>query len=281
MCMDKSTIGKGGAKLLALGNAVVVRGLIEDEPLALEQDSPGFLHPVLPVPHPLAVAPAIGAEEGHLPSGQPALQIGTADRRRQPSLPLQRGQALMDGATQLPVAGDKGQHLQTRRLEGSFALQEDFVIQAGYPLDMRYAGPREALLHATFRQNYGINNLLVGRDHAGVGDFYGMFEAQEIFRKIPVPAEEGKRLLCQPLNIDWTFYCKKCDGMASMRTCPHSKEDRVILSGTKLRKMLSEGAEVPDHFGREEVLAILREYYSGLTEKVEIKMQRAASGSTM
>jgi len=158
---------------------------------------------------------------------------------------------------------------------------KDFVIQAGYPLDMRYAGPREALLHATFRQNYGINNLLVGRDHAGVGDFYGMFEAQEIFRKIPVPAEEGKRLLCQPLNIDWTFYCKKCDGMAFMRTCPHSKEDRVILSGTKLRKMLSEGAEVPDHFGREEVLAILREYYSGLTEKVEIKMQRAASGSTM
>ena len=158
---------------------------------------------------------------------------------------------------------------------------KDFVIQAGYPLDMRYAGPREALLHATFRQNYGINNLLVGRDHAGVGDFSGMFEAQEIFRKMPAPADEGKRLLCEPLNIDWTFYCKKCDGMASMRTCPHSKEDRVILSGTKLRKMLSEGAEVPDHFGREEVLVILREYYSGLTEKVEIKMQRAAAGSTM
>ena len=114
-----------------------------------------------------------------------------------------------------------------------------------------------------------------------MGDFYGMFEAQEIFDKIPTPAEEGKRLLCEPMKIDWTFYCKKCDGMASMRTCPHSKEDRVILSGTKLRKMLSEGAEVPDHFGREEVLAILREYYSGLTEKVEIKMQRAASGSTM
>lgn len=155
------------------------------------------------------------------------------------------------------------------------------VIQAGYPLDMRYAGPREALLHATFRQNYGINNQLVGRDHAGVGDFYGMFEAQEIFRKIPKTGNPAKDLLCEPMNIDWTFYCKKCDGMASMRTCPHSKEDRVILSGTKLRKMLSEGAEVPDHFGREEVLAILREYYSGLTEKVEIKMQRAASGSTM
>lgn len=97
-----------------------------------------------------------------------------------------------------------------------------------------------------------------------------------------MPAEEGKRLLCQPLNIDWTFYCKKCDGMASQPVpAPISKEDRVILSGTKLRKMLSEGAEVPDHFGREEVLAILREYYSGLTQKVEIKRQRAASGSTM
>ena len=158
---------------------------------------------------------------------------------------------------------------------------KDHVIQAGYPLDMRYAGPREALLHATFRQNYGINNQLVGRDHAGVGDFYGMFEAQEIFRKIPKNSDPGKCLLCEPMNIDWTFYCKKCDGMASMRTCPHTKEDRVILSGTKLRKMLSEGAEVPDHFGRDEVLVILREYYEGLTEKVEIKMQRAAEGSTM
>ncbi len=155
------------------------------------------------------------------------------------------------------------------------------VIQAGYPLDMRYAGPREALLHAVFRQNYGINRQIVGRDHAGVGDFYGMFEAQEIFDKIPHCGVAGKDLLTQPLKIDWTFYCVKCDGMASMRTCPHSKEDRVILSGTKLRKMLSEGAEVPDHFGRPEVLALLREYYSGLTEKVEIKMQKAASGTGM
>ena len=152
------------------------------------------------------------------------------------------------------------------------------VIQAGYPLDMRYAGPREALLHATFRQNYGINKQIVGRDHAGVGDFYGMFEAQEIFDKIPQPADPGKRLLCEPMKVDWTFYCTKCDGMASMRTCPHGKEDRVILSGTKLRKFLSEGKEIPAHFGRDEVLDILREYYSGLTEKVEIKMQHAASG---
>lgn len=155
------------------------------------------------------------------------------------------------------------------------------VIQAGYPLDMRYAGPREALLHAAFRQNYGINNMIIGRDHAGVGDFYGLFEAQEIFDTIPTPAEAGKALICQPMKIDWTFYCFKCDGMASLRTCPHTKEDRVILSGTKLRKMLSEGAPVPDHFGRDEVLVILRKYYEGLTEKVEVKMQGAASGEVM
>ncbi len=154
------------------------------------------------------------------------------------------------------------------------------VVQGGYPLDMRYAGPREALLHATFRQNYGCTHMIIGRDHAGVGDFYGMFEAQTIFDKIPTPSEPGKALLCQPLKIDWTFYCYKCDGMASMRTCPHGKEDRVLLSGTMLRKSLSEGLEIPDHFGREEVLEILREYYQGLTEKVEVKLHGAATGET-
>jgi sulfate adenylyltransferase len=158
---------------------------------------------------------------------------------------------------------------------------KDNVIQGGYPLDMRYAGPREALLHATFRQNYGITKMIIGRDHAGVGDFYGLFEAQTIFDEIPTPSGAGKALQCAPLKIDWTFYCKKCDGMASLRTCPHGKEDRVILSGTKLRKALSEGAEVVDHFGREEVLVILRKYYAGLTEKVEVKMQGAASGKVM
>jgi sulfate adenylyltransferase len=155
---------------------------------------------------------------------------------------------------------------------------EDKVLQGGYPLDMRYAGPREALLHATFRQNYGCSRMIIGRDHAGVGDFYGMFEAQTIFDKIPKPAG-GKGLLCTPLKIDWTFYCHKCDGMASLRTCPHGKADRVLLSGTALRKGLSEGTTIPDHFGREEVLEILREYYAGLEEKVEIKLHTAATGN--
>jgi sulfate adenylyltransferase len=155
------------------------------------------------------------------------------------------------------------------------------IINAGYPLDMRYAGPREGLLHATFRQNYGVNNMLIGRDHAGVGDFYGLFEAQEIFDRIPVTGDPGKDLLCRPMKIDWTFYCHECDGMASLRTCPHDKESRVILSGTKLRKALSEGAQIVDHFGRNEVLDHLKIYYGSLTEKVEVKMQGAASGSKM
>ena len=151
---------------------------------------------------------------------------------------------------------------------------KDTAIQAGYPLDMRYAGPREALLHALFRQNYGCSHLIVGRDHAGVGDYYGPFDAHKIFDEIPAGALETL-----PLKIDWTFYCTKCDGMASMRTCPHGKEDRMLLSGTKLRKMLSENEEVPDHFSRPEVLVILREYYAGLTEKVEVKLHKAATGA--
>ncbi len=141
------------------------------------------------------------------------------------------------------------------------------IVQAGYPLDMRYAGPREALLHALFRQNYGCSHLIVGRDHAGVGSYYGPFDAHHIFDEIPKGSLET-----QPLKIDWTFWCYKCGGMASARTCPHGADDRLLLSGTKLRKMLSEDAEVPAEFSRPEVLAILREYYGGLTEKVEVKL---------
>ncbi|MCX8030007.1 MAG: sulfate adenylyltransferase [Thermodesulfovibrionales bacterium] len=152
---------------------------------------------------------------------------------------------------------------------------KDTCIQAGYPLDMRYAGPREALLHALFRQNYGCSHLIVGRDHAGVGEYYGPFDAQKIFDEIPKDALETK-----PLKIDWTFYCYKCDGMASMKTCPHGKDDRVLLSGTKLRKMLSEGQPVSPQFSRPEVLKILQEYYQGLTEKVEVKLHKYAEGES-
>jgi sulfate adenylyltransferase len=146
---------------------------------------------------------------------------------------------------------------------------KDTVVQSGYPLDLRYAGPREALLHALFRQNYGCSHLIVGRDHAGVGEYYGPFDAQHIFDEIPAGALET-----QPLKIDWTFYCYKCGGMASMRTCPHEGSDRLLLSGSKLRKALSENGEVPAEFSRPEVLAILRDYYANLAdhEKVEVKL---------
>jgi len=151
------------------------------------------------------------------------------------------------------------------------------VLTGGYPLDMRYAGPREALLHAVFRQNFGCSHMIIGRDHAGVGEYYGPFDAQNIFHELWDGALE-----CKMLPIDWTFWCYKCGGMASMKTCPHKKEDRLFLSGTALRKALSEGGEVPAEFSRAEVLAILREYYGGLKEdeKVEVKMHKFATGDS-
>ena len=131
------------------------------------------------------------------------------------------------------------------------------VVQAGYPLDMRYAGPREALLHALFRQNYGCSHLIVGRDHAGVGSYYGPFDAHHIFDEIPKGALET-----QALKIDVAFWCYRCGGMASGRTCPHGDADRLQVSGTQLRKSLSEGAVVPPEFSRPEVLEVRRQYYA-------------------
>ncbi len=131
------------------------------------------------------------------------------------------------------------------------------IVQAGYPLDMRYAGPREALLHALFRQNYGCSHLVVGRDHAGVGSYYGPFDAHRIFDQIP----EGA-LQIRPLRIDVSFWCHRCGGMASARTCPHGDAERLQVSGTQLRKWLSEGHSVPAEFSRPEVLEILRAHYA-------------------
>ncbi len=148
------------------------------------------------------------------------------------------------------------------------------VAVGGYPLDMRYAGPREGLLHGLFRQNFGCSHMIVGRDHAGVGNYYGPFDAQDAYHKLWDGA-----LKCKMLPIDWTFWCFVCGGMASMKTCPHKKEDRLFLSGTALRKALSENGEVPKEFSRPEVLEILRKYYAGLTEKVEIKMHGHATGA--
>jgi len=135
------------------------------------------------------------------------------------------------------------------------------VVQAGYPLDMRYAGPREALLHAVFRQNYGCSHQIVGRDHAGVGSYYGPFDAHHIFDHVPKGALET-----QALKIDISFWCYKCGGMASAKTCPHDDADRLQVSGTQLRNALSKGENVPTEFSRPEVLEILRAYYASLQE---------------
>jgi sulfate adenylyltransferase len=167
--------------------------------------------------------------------------------------------------------GDIPAEVRTRAIAALIEryFRSDTVIQAGYPLDMRYAGPREALLHALFRQNYGCSHLIVGRDHAGVGSYYGPFDAHHIFDEIPRGALE-----IRPLKMDWTFWCYRCGGMASGRTCPHEDADRLLVSGTKLRKWLSEGSPVPPEFSRPEVLEILREYYAGLAahERVEVKL---------
>jgi sulfate adenylyltransferase len=164
-------------------------------------------------------------------------------------------------------------------------FRPDRVVQGGYPMEMRYAGPREALLHAVFRQNYGCSHLIVGRDHAGVGDYYGPFDAHQIFNEIPSDA-----LLLKPLCMDWTFYCFECEAMASMKTCPHESKAvidddgnyvegaRLLLSGTLLRKLMSEGKNVPKEFSKPEVIKILKEYYDGLEEKVEVKLHGAATG---
>jgi sulfate adenylyltransferase len=156
-------------------------------------------------------------------------------------------------------AGDIPAEVRTRAI--AVLIEKYFrrgtVVQAGYPLDMRYAGPREALLHALFRQNYGCSHLIVGRDHAGVGKYYGPFDAHRIFDQIPPGS-----LQTQPLRMDVTFWCYRCHGMASGRTCPHDAKDQLQVSGTQLRKWLEEGAEVPPEFSRPEVLEILREFYA-------------------
>jgi len=131
------------------------------------------------------------------------------------------------------------------------------VIQGGYPIEMRYAGPREALIHALIRQNFGCSHLIVGRDHAGVGDYYGPFDAQHIFDTLWDGALETGAL-----KIDITFYCNKCNGMATAKTCPHDKEEQVHISGTKQREMLGNGEDIPATFSRPEVVKVLQDYYA-------------------
>jgi sulfate adenylyltransferase len=161
-------------------------------------------------------------------------------------------------------AGDIPAEVRTRAIQAMIDnyFKPNIAIQAGYPIEMRYAGPREALLHALIRQNFGCSHLVVGRDHAGVGNYYGPLDAQHIFEEIPDGA-----LLCRPLKIEVTFYCYKCVGMATAKTCPHDAKFHLSVSGTEQRRMLEEGEEIPAEFSRPEVVAILREYYATLNSR--------------
>lgn len=150
------------------------------------------------------------------------------------------------------------------RVQAYRALIDNYFVQsrvllATLPASMRYAGPREAIHHAIIRKNYGATHFIVGRDHAGVGKYYGTYDAQKIFDNF-----SKKELDIEILRFENSFYCKRCGNVGSLKTCPHQESDRLSVSGTAVRQTLAQGGALPPEFSRPEVLQILTNYYRGL-----------------